>query len=66
MSALDHLREVMVTARDLVKDYDSDAVSITSTVEDDEIYYNASCIIAEAPEAENCYLVSWEDYPLDQ
>lgn len=67
MSALHQLREVMTTSRNLMKDYDSDAVSATSTVEEDsDPNYPVNGIIAEDPEAENQYLVSWEGYPLDQ
>ncbi|KAJ8108281.1 hypothetical protein OPT61_g8279 [Boeremia exigua] len=65
MSALDQLREVMSTAHDLVKDYDSDAVSLSSSTAESGLF-DASCIIAEDPVAEKCYLVSWEGYPLNE
>lgn len=67
MSALAQLREAMVTSRDLVTNYDSDAVSLTSTAADEEgEYYTPNCIVAEDSEKQHCYLVSWEAYPLDQ
>ncbi len=66
MSALQHLREVMSTTYNLIKDYDSDAVSEISTAANSSPYYDTNCIIAEDPEQERCYLVSWEDYPLDE
>ena len=66
MSALDQLREVMSAPHDLVEDYDTDTVSVTSTVVDEEVFYNTDCIIAEAPRDDKPYLVKWEDYPLDQ
>lgn len=67
MSALDQLREVMSAPHDLVEDYDTDAVSVTSTVEDElEAFYNTECIIAENLDEDELYLVKWEDYPLDQ
>lgn len=65
--ALDLLREVMSAKHDLVEDYDTDTVSITSTdAGSAEAFYNADCIIAEDPEEESCYLVKWEDYPLHE
>lgn len=66
MSALEQLREVMSAPHDLVEDYDTDAVSVTSTVEEDlEAFYHPVCIVAERDGHER-YLVNWEDYPLDQ
>lgn len=66
MSVLDQLREVMSTPHGLTEEYHTDAVSVTSTVEDElEAFYNAECIIAERSGHE-CYLVKWEDYLLVQ
>ena len=67
MSALKLLREVMDAPHDL-KQYDTDEVSVTSTVknEDDNVWYNTECIIAERDNEDDRYLVKWEDYPLDQ
>lgn len=67
MSALELLREAMSAPHDLVQ-YDTDTVSVTSTVENEdvEVWYNTECIIAERDNADECYLVKWEDYPLDQ
>lgn len=62
----DKLREVMSTQYDLVEDYDTDAVSVTSTAPDDEAFYDADCIIAENIEEDACYLVKWENYPLHE
>ncbi|KAF2633167.1 hypothetical protein BU25DRAFT_355258 [Macroventuria anomochaeta] len=66
MSALEKLHEVMSARYDLVEDYDTDEVSVTSTDAGDEIFYNTDCIIAENPEEDACYLVKWEDYPLHE
>ena len=67
MSAhVDKLREVMSTRYDLKDDYESDAVSVTSTIPDDEAFYDADCIIAEDPNKDELYLVKWENYPLHE
>jgi hypothetical protein len=67
MSALKLLREVMDAPHNLVQ-YDTDTVSVTSTVENEEVedWYNTECIIAGRDNEDKCYLVKWEDYPLDQ
>ncbi|KAJ4992798.1 hypothetical protein SVAN01_01844 [Stagonosporopsis vannaccii] len=56
MSALAQLREVMVTSRDLIKDYDSDDVSLTSTVVEEDGDYISNGIIAECSEQRERYL----------
>ena len=69
MSAhVDKLREVMSTRYNLKDDYETDAVSVTSTVPDDEAFYDADCIIAEDPnkDKDERYLVKWENYPLHE
>ena len=67
MSALEQLREAVSAPHNLVQ-YDTDTVSVTSTVDNEEetIWYNAECIVAERDNENECYLVKWEDYPLDQ
>jgi hypothetical protein len=67
MSALELLREVMSVPHNLVQD-DTDTLSVTSTVEDEdvEVWYDTECIIAERDDEDECFLVKWEDYPLDQ
>jgi hypothetical protein len=66
MSAVQLLREVMSAPHDPVR-YDTDTVSVTSTVDDaeEQIFFHSECIIAERDQ-ETCYLVKWEDYPLDE
>ncbi|KAF1926664.1 uncharacterized protein M421DRAFT_422636 [Didymella exigua CBS 183.55] len=56
----------MSAPHDLVEDYDMDTVSLMSAVEDEQegLYFNAECIIAENLDDEEEYLVKWEDYPL--
>lgn len=67
MQLRDKLREVMSAEHDLVEDYDTDAVSLTSTdAGDDEAFYDADCIIAEDPDEYASYLVKWENYPLHE
>ena len=67
MSALELLREVMSAPHDPVQ-YDTDTVSVASTVENEdvEVWFGIECIIAERDSEHECYLVKWEDYPLDQ
>lgn len=67
MSALEQLREVVSAPHDLAQ-YDKDTVSVTSTVENagDDVWFNAECVVAERDNERECYLVKWEDYPLDQ
>jgi hypothetical protein len=66
MSALEQLRQAMSVPHDVPRDYDTDTVSVTSTVSDNADFYTPSCIIAEAPGENHCYLVMWKDYPLSQ
>jgi hypothetical protein len=66
-AALDKLREVMSARHDLQVDYDTDALSVTSTnagsVDD---FYEADCIIAEKFDGNIWYLIKWENYPLNE
>jgi hypothetical protein len=66
MSALEELRQVMSTPHHVPRDYDTDTVSVTSTVSDNEDFYTPTGIIAEAPGEERPYLVAWKDYPISQ
>ena len=66
MSALEELRQVMSAPHHVPRDYDTDTVSVTSTVSDNEDFYTPTGIIAEAPGEERPYLVAWKDYPISQ
>lgn len=66
MLALEELRQVMSTPHHVPRDYDTDTVSVTSTVSDNEDFYTPTGIIAEAPGEERPYLIAWKDYPISQ
>ncbi|KAF3000883.1 hypothetical protein E8E13_007818 [Curvularia kusanoi] len=66
MSPLEDLRAAMSGPPEVFQDYDTDTVSVTSTVPEDAPFYTISCIIGERAGYEDCYLCLWDGYPLSE